>query len=144
MAHKELRIDVRVYLRAEEHEHLKNIAKENGVSLSELIGTAVLKKYPLHKKKARSENLASKIANDIPLVSEQVPLDEPIPKERESQVDDLVSCDVESMTHGEQEARLAEVKKLLRNAYNGERLSKEQFATLMQERDDLRTLLGHK
>ncbi len=144
MAHKELRIDVRVYLRAEEHEHLKTVAKENGVSLSELIGTAVLKKYPLHKKKARSENLASKIANDIPSVSEQVPLDEPTPKERESQIDDLVSCDVESMTQDEQEARLKFVKNKLHMAYNGEPLEKELFSAYMQERDKLRAILGHK
>ena len=133
MAHKEPRNSVRVYLLPNEHEHLKLIAKEQGVSLSDLIGFAVMKKYPLPKK-------ARNISSDVPM---QVSLDAPAPKQREPQVDELGTNGVESMTHDEQEARLAEVKQLLRNAYNGERLSKEQFATLMQERDDLRALLGH-
>lgn len=51
MAHKEPRTKCCVYLRPEETEHLKTVAKEKEVSLSVLIGTAVLKKYPMPKKK---------------------------------------------------------------------------------------------
>ena len=51
MAHKEPRTKCCVYLRPEEMEHLKTVAKEKEVSLSDLIGTTVLKKYPMPKKK---------------------------------------------------------------------------------------------
>lgn len=51
MAHKEPRVECKIYLRPEERDHLKEVAKENEVSLSDLIGTAVLKKYPMPKKK---------------------------------------------------------------------------------------------
>ena len=43
MAHKEPRNDVRVYLKPEEHQHLKAVAKEQDISLSELIWTIVNK-----------------------------------------------------------------------------------------------------
>lgn len=146
MAHKEPRTKCCVYLRPEEMEHLKTVAQQKEVSLSDLIGTTVLKKYPMpKKKKARSENLASQIANDIPSeLPEQVPLDEPSPKQKESQVDDVVSCDVESMTQDEQKARLKFVKHKLHMAYNGEYLDKETFNAYMQERDKLQAILGHK
>ena len=51
MAHKEPRVECKIYLRPEEHDHLKEVAKEKEVSLSDLIGTTVLKKYPIKKKK---------------------------------------------------------------------------------------------
>ena len=51
MAHKEPRVECKIYLRPEERDHLKEVAKEKEVSLSDLIGTAVLKKYPMPKKK---------------------------------------------------------------------------------------------
>ena len=51
MAHKEPRTKCCVYLRPEVMEHLKTVAKEKEVSLSDLIGTTVLKKYPMPKKK---------------------------------------------------------------------------------------------
>ena len=51
MAHKEPRVECKIYLKPEERDHLKEVAKENEVSLSDLIGTAVLKKYPMPKKK---------------------------------------------------------------------------------------------
>ena len=51
MAHKEPRVECKIYLRPEERDHLKEVAKENEVSLSDLIGRTVLKKYPLPKKK---------------------------------------------------------------------------------------------
>ncbi len=51
MAHKEPRTKCCVYLRPEEMEHLKTVAKEKEVSLSDLIRTTVLKKHPMPKKK---------------------------------------------------------------------------------------------
>ena len=51
MAHKEPRVECKIYLKPEERDHLKEVAKEKEVSLSDLIGTAVLKKYPMPKKK---------------------------------------------------------------------------------------------
>lgn len=51
MAHKEKRKDVRIYLKVEECEHLKAVAKESGISLSDLIGKTVMKKFPLPKAK---------------------------------------------------------------------------------------------
>lgn len=51
MAHKEPRVECKIYLRPEERDHLKEVAKEKEVSLSDLIGTTILKKYPMPKKK---------------------------------------------------------------------------------------------
>ena len=51
MAHKEPRVECKIYLKPEERDHLKEVAKEKEVSLSDLIGTTVLKKYPMPKKK---------------------------------------------------------------------------------------------
>ena len=51
MAHKEPRVECKIYLRPEERDHLKEVAKENEVSLSDLIRRTVLKKYPMPKKK---------------------------------------------------------------------------------------------
>jgi len=51
MAHKEPRVECKIYLRPEERDHLKEVAKEKEVSLSDLIRRTVLKKYPMPKKK---------------------------------------------------------------------------------------------
>ena len=51
MAHKEPRVECKIYLRPEERDHLKEVAKENEVSLSDLIRRTILKKYPMPKKK---------------------------------------------------------------------------------------------
>lgn len=48
MAHKEPRVECKIYLRPEERDHLKEVAKENEVSLSDLIRRTVLKKYPIY------------------------------------------------------------------------------------------------
>ena len=146
MAHKEPRVECKIYLRPEERDHLKQVALEKEVSLSDLIRTTMLKKHPMSKqRKARSVDLASPIAKDIPPeLPEQEPLETHVPEKRESTVDGVVSCDVESMTRDEQEARLKFVKHKIHMAYNGEHLDKETFNAYMQERDKLRTILGHK
>lgn len=146
MAHKEPRVECKFYLLPEERDHLKQVAKEKEVSFSDLLRTTVLKKYPMSKKrKARSVDLASPIAKSIPSeLPEQESPGTPVPEKRESAVDEVVSCDVDSMTRDEAEARLAEVKNILKAAYNGETLPKETFSSLIQERDALRAILGHK
>lgn len=53
MAHREQRVESRFYLRPDEHEHIKQVAKEHGVSMSELVRLTVLKKYPMPKKKSQ-------------------------------------------------------------------------------------------
>ena len=57
MAHKDKRIDVRVYLEPDEHEYLKAVATENGISMSELLRTCTLKKCKFSKKKKASQKL---------------------------------------------------------------------------------------
>ena len=57
MAHKEKRIDVRVYLTPDEHEYLKAVAQENELSLSELLRTCTLKKCKFSKTKKVSQKL---------------------------------------------------------------------------------------
>ncbi|MBQ8000416.1 MAG: hypothetical protein IJ298_04275 [Ruminococcus sp.] len=146
MAHKEPRVECKFYLLPEERDHLKQVAKEKEVSFSDLLRTTVLKKYPMSKKrKARSVDLASPIAKGIPpVLPEQEPLETPVPEKRESPVVEVVSCDVESMTRDEQEARLKFLKHKIHMAYNGESLDKEVFNAYMQERNKLRAKLGHK
>lgn len=146
MAHKEPRVECKIYLRPEERDHLKEVALENEVSLSDLIRTTMLKKYPMSKqRKARSVDLASPIAKDItPELPKQEPLENHVPEKRETMVDAVVSCDVESMTRDEQEARLKFLKHKIHMAYNGESLDKEIFNAYMQERNKLRAILGHK
>ena len=56
MAHKEPRVECKIYLRPEERDHLKEVAKEKEVSLSDLIKTTVLKKYPMKKRKQPTES----------------------------------------------------------------------------------------
>ena len=64
MAHKDKRIDVRVYLEPEEHEYLKTVAAENGISMSELFRTCTLRKCKFNqKKKANKLTLPSKAEN---------------------------------------------------------------------------------
>ena len=66
MAHKEPRVECKIYLKPEERDHLKEVAKENEVSLSDLIGRAVLKKYPMpKKKKPTAAELQSPTPEDI-------------------------------------------------------------------------------
>lgn len=152
----EKRVDVRVYMLPEERDCLKNLADEQGISLSELIYATVCKKYKLQGKKARSENLASKIAkNEMP---KQEPLDAGPSKKEQSLIDELESVDVPvseeppqdvgtavtEMTRDEQEARLKFLKGELHKAFNGERLPTEVFNAYMQERDQLRAILHHK
>ena len=143
MAHKDTRIYCRVYLLPEQYEHLKSVAKEQGISFSDLMGTAALKKYPMpKKKKARSENLASPIANDISSeLSEQVQLDEPLPEKTEPSVVDVVSNNVDSIK--EKESRLREVNRLLNLAKKGERLERDVYFALVEEQKALRAELGH-
>lgn len=129
MAHKDTRIYCRVYLLPEQYEHLKSVAKEQGISFSDLMGTAALKKYP-------------PIANDISSeLSEQVQLDEPLPEKTEPSVVDVVSNNVDSIK--EKESRLREVNRLLNLAKRGERLERDVYFALIEEQKALRAELGH-
>lgn len=139
----EPKLRCRIYLTADEYEHLKSVAEENGTSFTDLVTTAALKKYPLPKKrKARSVNLASTVANDISSeVSEQEPQQTPIPEKTESPVVDVVPKGAE--LNKEKEARLREVNRLLNLAKKGERLERDVYFALIEEQKELRALLGH-
>lgn len=142
MAHKEPRVECKFYLRPEERDHLKQVAQEKEVSLSDLIGATLLKKYPMTKKKARSVNLASSVANCISSeLPEQVPLDDPLPEKTESSVDELESRDVDSIK--EKESRLREVNRMLNLAKKGERLERDVYFSLVEEQKALREELNH-
>ena len=142
MAHKVPRVECKFYLRPEERDHLKQVALEKEVSLSDLIGTTLLKKYPMEKKKARSVNLASTVANCISSeLPEQVQLDEPLPEKTESLVDESVPQDVDSIK--EKESRLREVNRLLNLAKKGDRLERDVYFSLVEEQKTLRASLGH-
>ena len=142
MAHKEPKVECKFYLRPEERDHLKQVAQEKGVSLSDLIGATLLKKYPMEKKKARSVNLAPTVANCIsPELPEQVPQDDPLPEKTESSVDDVAPKDVDSTR--EKEARLREVNRLLNLAKKGDRLERDVYFSLLEEQKALRASLGH-
>lgn len=121
MAHKEPRNDVRVYLKPEEHQHLKAVAKEQDISLSELIRKTVMKKYALpKKKKARQPDAlqrAEKSKAENCLATEQ---------------------NIEQM-----EARLREVNTTLNRAYKGETIPSEEYYKLKAEQTELRKILGH-
>ena len=142
MAYKEPRVECKFYLRPEERDHLKQVAQEKGVSLSDLIGATLLKKYPMAKKKARSVNLASTVANSISSeLPEQVPQDELLPEKTESSVDESAPKDVDSIK--EKESRLREVNRLLNLAKKGDRLERDVYFSLVEEQKTLRAELGH-
>lgn len=69
MAHKSPKTEARVYLSPEQHQHLKAIAVEQGISLSELICTAVLKKHPMAKSKRTKT--ACNVCKDERIAKEQ-------------------------------------------------------------------------
>lgn len=121
MAHKEPRNDVRVYLKLEEHQHLKAVAKEQDISLSELIRKTVMKKYALpKKKKARQPDAlqgAEKSKADNCLATQQ---------------------DTEQM-----KTRLREVDAILDKAHKGERLPGDEYRKLKAEQTELKKILGH-
>ena len=74
MAHKDKRIDVRVYLEPDEHEYLKAVATENGISMSELLRTCTLRKCKFSKRKKASQKLT------LPSKAENSPTPEDIQK----------------------------------------------------------------
>ena len=80
MAHKEKRIDVRVYLTPDEHEYLKAVSQENDVSLSELLRVCTLKKC----KFAKAKKVRQKIA--LPSTAESTAVDCPTPELTREQV----------------------------------------------------------
>lgn len=70
MAHKEKRVNARIYFYPEDREHLKQVAKEHGISMSELIRRTVLKKYPMPKKKSRKLKPVPPISETAPTIEQ--------------------------------------------------------------------------
>ena len=120
MAHKEKRIDVRVYLTPDEHEYLKAVAQENELSLSELLRTCTLKKCKFSKTKKVSQKLT------LPSTAESTEQKSPTPE------------DIKQL-----EKRLVEVNTILNKAYKGEKLPMDQYHALKAEQADLRAKVGH-
>ncbi len=123
MAHKEKRKDVRIYLKVEECEHLKAVAKESGISLSDLIGKTVMRKFPLPKVKAVRQTNA--------VLFEETTPEEPSPAE-------TPEADRKQMAR-----RLIEVNTILKQAYGGNTLPNDEYQRLKNEQKELRAILGH-
>ena len=121
MAHKEPRDDVRVYLKPDEHQHLKAVAKEQGISLSELIRKTVMKKYALPKKKKASQTDALQGAE-------------------KSKAE---NCLAPEQNTKQMEARLREVNITLNRAYKGKIIPSDEYHKLKAEQAELRKILGH-
>lgn len=121
MAHKEPRDDVRVYLKPDEHQHLKAVAKEQGISLSELIRKTVMKKYALPKKKKARQTDALQGAE-------------------KSKAE---NCLAPEQNTKQMEARLREVNITLNRAYKGETIPSDEYHKLKAEQAELRKILGH-
>ena len=121
MAHKEPRNDVRVYLKPEEHQHLKAIAKEQDISLSELIRKTVMKKYALPKKKKARRTNALQTAEKS----------------------EAENCLTTEQNTNQMETRLREVNNTLNKAHQGERLPGDEYRKLKAEQAELKKILGH-
>lgn len=121
MAHKEPRNDVRVYLKPEEHQHLKAVAKEQDISLSELIRKTVMKKYALPKKKKARQPDALQGAE-------------------KSKADNCLATEQNTK---QMEARLVEVNTAINKAHKGERLPSDEYRKLKAEQTELKKILGH-
>lgn len=113
MAYKTPRAEARVYFLPEQHQHLKAIAEEKGISLSELISTTVLKKYPISK------------------------------KGREKKPAQWVACTQSPEDTATKEQRLAEINRRLEQAKQGDHLPKHEYFALCDERKSLQLELGH-
>lgn len=123
MAHKEKRKDVRIYLKVEECEHLKAVAKESGISLSDLIGKTVMRKFPLPKVKTERQK------NTV--LCEATVSEGPSPAE-------TPEADRKQMAR-----RLIEVNTILKQAYDGNTLPSDEYHRLKNEQKELRAILGH-
>lgn len=123
MAHREKRKDVRIYLKVEECEHLKAVAKESGISLSDLIGKTIMKKYPLPKVKIERQTNA--VLFEATASEESSPAETP-------------EADRKQL-----ESRLREVNTRLKKAQNGDKLPYDEFCRMKNEQTELRAILGH-
>ncbi len=117
MAHKEPKIEVRVYLSPDEHEYLKAVAKENNMSMTELLRTCTLKKCKYTKKRASQKISVPSTAKETAATPEP---------------------DTKDM-----EKRLVEVNTRLNRAYKGDKLPIEEYNALKEEQAKLRAILGH-
>ena len=119
MAHKEKRIDVRVYLTPDEHEYLKAVAQENELSLSELLRTCTLKKCKFSKTKKASQKLT------LPSTAESTEQKSPTPE----------------LTREQAEKRLHEIDEYIK-AHKGT-IPKPEFYRLKAEQAELQEWSGN-
>ena len=117
MAHKEKRIDVRVYLTPDEHEYLKAVAAENGISMSELLRTCTLRKCKFNQKKKASQKLT------LPSTAESTEQKSPTPE----------------LTREQAEKRLHEIDEYIKA--NKGNIPKVQFYYLKAEQAELQEQL---
>ena len=152
MSQKSHKTDVRIYIDDDYKLYLKLIAEEQGVSVNQLVMKLINKKYPFDKKAKAA--LEAKVAEatlplpnrececqpereDISLLSESV--------NNQNETDTAVSSEIrtDELTREQQEARLKEVSAILRKAFNGDKLPKDEFQRLHNEQKQLRAILGH-
>ena len=149
---KSHKTDVRIYISDEQKEVVKMAAEARGISVNQLLMELINKKYPYDKKaqaalEARIAEATLPLPNrececqpereDISLLSESV--------NNQNETDTAVSSEIrtDELTREQQEARLKEVSAILRKAFNGDKLPKDEFQRLHNEQKELRAILGH-
>ena len=120
MSQKSHKTDVRIYIEDDHKAYLKQIADNRGISVNQLVMELINKKYPYNKKVRALMQTKEQTAEAVAPAEESAP-------DRE-----------------QQEARLQEVNAILRRAFNGEKLPKDEFQKLKDEQTELRAILGHK
>ncbi len=167
MAYKEKKKEVRVFLSSDEHEHLKGIAQEQKISMSELFRLTALKKYKISKSKkpevavkcqddagcnlsaddeqASLETLSPTSSTPVDDVSiERVETQQAEVEQVSPSVDELLSRGGE---YSEAERlilkhRITEINRIIGTARDtGNHLPKDEFQKLCEEKDKLKLIV---
>ncbi len=168
MAYKEKKKEVRVFLSSDEHEHLKGIAQEQKISMSELFRLTGLKKYKISKSK--KPEVANECQDDagcniLSADDEQASLEtlsptsstpvDDVPIERvetqQAEVEQVSPSVDELLSRGGQYSeaerlilkyRITEINRIIGTARDtGNHLPKDEFQKLCAEKDKLKLIV---
>lgn len=146
MSQKSHKTDVRIYIEDDYKAYLKLIAKEQNISVNQLVMKLLVKKYPFDKK-ARAVLEARVAEATLPLPKKEVTdnQEEDVEVFIQSETDTAVSSDIhiDESLRRQQEARLREVNTRLNQAVKGDKLPYDEYQRLKQEQAELRAILNH-
>lgn len=146
MSQKSHKTDVRIYIEDDYKAYLKLIAKEQNISVNQLVMKLLVKKYPFDKK-ARAVLEARVAEATLPLPKKEVTdnQEEDVEVFIQSESDTAVSSDIhiDESLRRQQEARLREVNTRLNQAMKGDKLPYDEYQRLKQEQAELRAILNH-